>query len=145
MEEYLAALEQAFVSYRAEIEAFERKSKPTDGLLGFGHSLKDDACHERFDERVADAVKALCQVPPTAEAAERAARMLLAREDIAAWPQAAQWMFRAAERHCVPLIPYLSPAAAKALHREYTDRYRPWDRLPAQKEVLKALKRTAGG
>ena len=45
MEEYLTALEQAFITYRQDIENCQKKSRPTDGLLGFGHSLKDDACH----------------------------------------------------------------------------------------------------
>jgi hypothetical protein len=140
MEEYVAALEQAFITYRQEIEACQKKSKPTDGLLGFGHSLKDDACHERFDERIAQTVSSLCQEGPDAETAEQAVILLIARNDSASWPLAAQWMLRAVERHSIPLISFLAPDAAARLQKEYAARYRPWDRLPAQKEVLKALK-----
>ena len=141
MDETLASLKQAFERYREEIEAYERKSKPTDGLLGFGRSLKDDACHERFDERVAQAVREMCAAQPAPDTAERAVRLLILRGDAADWPTAAQWMFRAVERHCVPLIPFLTPGAAAVLYGEYAERYRPWDRLPAQKDVLKALKK----
>ena len=49
MEELFAALEQAFRDYQSDLENYERKRRPTDGLLGFGRSLKDDACHERLD------------------------------------------------------------------------------------------------
>ena len=140
MEENLAALEQAFISYREEIEAFERKSKPMDGLLGFGRSLRNDSCHDRFDERVAQAVNGICGLQPTPETAERAVRMLISRDDFSAWPLAAQWMLRAVERHSIPLIPFLTSAASAALYSEYARRYRPWDRLPVQKDVLKALK-----
>lgn len=140
MEELLDALEQAYTRYRQDIETYERKSKPTDGLLGFGRSLKDDACHERFDERIAEAVSAICGSKPAPEAAERAVRALIAREDTDTWPIAAQWMLRAVERHSMPLLAYLSPEAANALSRQYASRYKPWDRLPAQKQVLKALK-----
>ena len=140
MEAYLAALEEAFAAYRQEIEDYNRKSNPLDGLLGFGRSLKNDACHDRFDERVASRVTEICQAGPDAETAEQAVRLLICRTDIPSWPMAAQWMLRAAERHCIPLIPYLSRDAAAKLHREYAGRYRPWDRLPAQKEILKALK-----
>ena len=140
MEEYFADLEQVFEAYRQEVEAYLRKSKPTDGLLGFGRSLKDDACHDRFDERIAQAVEKICQAAPDPDQAEKAIRMLISRTDLQAWPLAAQWMLRAIERHSLPLIPFLSREAASGLYREYADRYRPWDRLPVQKEVLKALK-----
>ena len=69
-----------------------------------------------------------------------AVALLIARSDSASWPLAAQWMLRAIERHSLPLIPFLAPAAAARLQKDYAARYRPWDRLPAQKEVLKALR-----
>ena len=140
MEEYLTALEQAFIAYRQDIESCQKKSRPTDGLLGFGHSLKDDACHERFDERIAQTVSDLCKADPAPETAEQAVALLIARSDSASWPLAAQWMLRAIERHSLPLIPFLAPAAAARLQKDYAARYRPWDRLPAQKEVQKALR-----
>ena len=65
MDPLLAALDQAFAVYRQEVEACEKKSRPTDGLLGFGHSLKDDACHERFDERVEQAVRDMGSAQPS--------------------------------------------------------------------------------
>ena len=66
--------------------------------------------------------------------------MLILRDDGPAWPLAAQWMLRAVERHSVALIPLLHAADAAALEKEYAARYPRWDRLPVQKEVLKALK-----
>ena len=140
MNEWIAKLEQAFTDYRQELEECEKKAKPTDGLLGFGKSVKDDACHERFDERIAQTVSDLCQAGPAPETAEQAVALLIARSDSASWPLAAQWMLRAIERHSLPLIPFLAPAAAARLQKDYAARYRPWDRLPAQKEVLKALR-----
>ena len=142
MEEQLAAMEQAFLDYRQDLEAFERKRKPTDGLLGIGRSLKDDPCHDRVDERLAQAVEAICAMRPSPEQAERAVGLLL-RSDAAAWPLAAQWMLRALERHSIPLIPFLSRESAAAFLKAYANRYRPWDRLPAQQQVYKALKAKA--
>ncbi|MBR1685166.1 MAG: hypothetical protein IJ708_08505 [Clostridia bacterium] len=142
MEEKIAGLEGAFARYRSDIEAYEKKARPTDGLLGFGRSLKDDVCHDRLDESVAQIVTEICAEAPSFEAAERAIRLLL-REDIPAWPLAAQWMLRAVERHALPLIPYLSAPQAQELYRDYQKRYPPWDRLPAQKEVCQALKARA--
>ena len=138
MEEYFAALSRAFADYRQDIEDFEHKSKPTDGLFGFGRSLQNDACNDRFDKHVEQAVTDLVSAGPSPEDAERAIRMILS-QDTRAWPLAAQWMLRAVERHCIPLTPFLTPAAAATLQKEYAGRYRPWDRLPAQKQLLQAL------
>ncbi len=143
MDEQFAALELAFAKYRQDLEEYARKSKPTDGLLGFGHSLKDDPCHDRFDERVKEAIDGIIAASPAPAEASRTVKMLL-RDDIQAWPVAAQWMMRAIERHILPLIPFLSPDSAAAFHKEYAARYKPWERLPVQQEVFKALKRQAG-
>ncbi len=143
MDEYFAALDLAFSKYSQDLEEYARKSKPTDGLLGFGRSLKDDPCHERFDERVKEAIDGICASSPAPEDASRTVKMLL-RDDMQAWPLSAQWMLRAIERHILPLIPFLSPASAAAFQKEYAARYKPWERLPVQQEVFKALKRQAG-
>ena len=143
MEQYLDALERAFADYLQELEERQKKTKPTDGLLGFGRSIKDDPCHERADERVEKIIAELCALSPAPETAVLAARLLL-RADGPNWPLSAQWMLRALERHVLPLVPFLAPADAAALQREYAARYKPWDRLPAQKAVYKALKARAG-
>ena len=138
--EALAALEQAYRDYTTDLENYERKRKPTDGLFGMGHSLQNDPCHERFDERVEQVVNDICAAQPSPEEAKMAVQRLLCWEAGAAWPLAAQWMLRATERHALPLIPHLSQEDAKAFLKEYAARYRPWDRLPAQKKVYQALK-----
>ena len=143
MEERFAALENAFTVYRQDLEACAKKSKPTDGLLGFGRSLKDDSCHDRFDGRVKEAVDGVIAASPTPEDAARAVKALL-RDDMSSWPLAAQWMLRAIERHSIPLIPFLSPEAAAEFLKDYGGRYKPWDRLPVQQEIYKALKYQAG-
>ena len=139
MEELFEALAQAFADYRQDLDNYERKRRLTDGLLGFGRSLGDDSCHDRLDGRVRQIVSALCAAHPSPAEAERALGMLL-RDDMPAWPLAAQWMLRAIERHSLPLIPFLSPEAADAFYQAYRRRYRPYDRLPAQREVCLALK-----
>ena len=139
MDELMAALRQAFNDYRQDLDNYEKKRKPTDGLLGFGNPLQNDPCHERLDQQVEQIVNQMAALSPASQDAEQAMRMLLFHED-AAWPVAAQWMLRALERHALPLIPYLAPEVAAKLQKEYAARYKPWDRLPAQKQVLRGLK-----
>ena len=140
MEELFLELENAFADYRRAVDESMKRSRPTDGLLGFGRSLKDDACHDILDRQIDLSVGKLCRSGPDEATAERAVRMLLFREDLAQWPLAAQWMLIAIQRHSLPLIPFLSPGVAAALYKAYSAQYRPWERLPAQNEILKALK-----
>ena len=140
----LAELAQAFDVYRQDLERYEQKKNPLGGLFGVGSSLKDDSCHDRLDEKIGKTVGEMAALIPSAEEAVRAVRMLLKPQDGTPWPLAAEWMLRAIERHTLPLIPFLTPQDAGAFLKEYASRYRPWDRLPAQKEVCRALKRQAG-
>ena len=145
MDTMLAELEQALAVYRQDLERYEKKKNPLGGLFGVGSSLKDDSCHDRLDERLEKTVGDMCAILPSAEDAARAVRMLLHPQEGRAWPLAAEWMLRAVERHTLPLIPFLAPEDAVGFLRDYTSRYKPWDRLPAQKEVSRALKNKAVG
>ena len=140
MDEFLASLEQAFSDYWQDIETCRKKYRPTDGLLGFGHGLKDDACHERFDERVKQAVIEMAEAGLTPGQAERVLQTLLLRNDINTWHTTAQWMLIAVQRHALPLIPLLSKEQAASLEASYKERWPRHTRLPVQKDILKALK-----
>ena len=139
----LAELAQAFAAYRQDLERYEQKKNPLGGLFGVGSSLKDDSCHDRLDERIEKTVGEMSVLHPSPEDAARAVRMLLKPQDGTPWPLAAEWMLRAVERHTLPLIPFLTREDAAGFLRGYTSRYKPWDRLPAQKEVYRALRNRA--
>lgn len=145
MDEFMTPLIQAFSDYRQDIEKCQRKLRPTDGLLGFGHGLKDDACHERFDERIQQAVGELSASSLTPAQAESVLRTLLLRDDVETWPLAAQWMLVAIQRHALPLIPLLNQEQAAGLAVSYEKRWPRHTRLPAQRDILKALKKARQG
>ena len=142
-DELLRELESAFDDYRRDLERYEQKKNPLGGLFGVGSSLKDDSCHDRLDERLEAAVGELFALLPPPQDAARAVRTLLCPGEGTDWPLAAEWMLRAVERHALPLIPFLTPQAAEGIQREYAVRYKPWDRLPKQKEVYRALRERA--
>jgi len=138
--EPLKAIEEAYLSYREELKELPRGGLTARGLFGFGRQqTQTDRCHDRFDERLKNAVDDLAQSGPDSETALRAVRTLILREDAGDWPTTAQWMLRAAERHALKLIPCLNGRDKSALYHEYGARYRPYDRLPAQQQVLDAL------
>ena len=58
-------------------------------------------------------------------------------------PLSAYWMLLAAHGTVLDLIPMLSPADAAELMKEYGKLYRRWERLPVQKNVIKALQKAA--
>lgn len=143
LDKLLRELESAFADYRRDLERYEQKKTPLGGLFGVGSSLKDDSCHDRLDERLEAAVGELCALLPPPQETARAVRILLCPGEGTDWPLAAEWMLRAVERHALPLIPFLTPQAAEGFRREYAARYKPWDRLPKQKEVYRALREKA--
>ena len=145
MKDYLDELSQAFCAYRAALEEAERKRKPTDGLLGFGRALKDDPCHELLDREIQAIADEAADSGPSAETAAALVEALLFPESAPPWPLSAQWMLRAEERHALKLIPFVSEGDAAELAGRYASRYRPWDRLPAQKTMLQELKKRGKG
>jgi len=145
MDSFCADLHEAFADYRQDLEAYERSRRPADGLLGFGRTMANDPCHDRLDEKVKRAAEGLRAENPPPESAEEMVRLLLLREDLSAWPVAAQWMIRALERHALPLIPFLTPETAGDISRAYEQRYRRWERLPVQKQLCRALQERSRG
>lgn len=145
MQDVITALEQAYSDYRAELAQAEKKQKPADGLFGLGHSIKDDPCHERLDERIAAIVHQAAAEGMDPKLAAMALRLLFTQTSLYSYPVSAQWMLCAIERHGIQLVPLLTKEDAALLCREYGKRYKVWDRLPVQKELYQALKRKSAG
>lgn len=85
----------------------------------------------------------LAQPGLAAQDAAGAARMIYTQTSLHAYPESAQWMLYAAERHILRLIPYLTREDAEVLRAEYGKRYKRWNRLPVQRQVYDALKNRA--
>lgn len=132
-------LQQLYEAYIEQAEAAEARKKFGDGFFGLGTKAADDPCHERF---VADVRELLLTVTP--EAMDSAAlRTLLswffslpaAHERLAS----IYWTLIAAQSAALPLIPRLEPQDAATLHEDFKRRYRSWNRLPVQEEILRLL------
>ena len=126
MRDYPADLKQIFSDYQADIENCRNNYKPVDGLFGINHSMKDDICHDRFDSRTEALTLEFASINPSPADAGQVIRLLLFPDSCQNLPLSARWMLRAAER-------------------QYTLRYPPRDRLPAQKRICKALLSAAAG
>ncbi len=127
-----------YADYLAKVDRLLKESKPADGLLGMGKAPQHDACHDWFDQQVAEAVQG-------AQGRERevAALLLLGEQKYAA-PSCASWMLVAVQRHALPLIPALSGKEAAELLAVYSKTHPFFSRLPMQKEIIAALKKQSG-
>lgn len=145
MEDLIEAMEQAYSDYRQALEEARKKQKPADGLFGVGHSIKDDPCHEQLDKRIKALVRQAAEDGIGPQQAAQAIRLLFTQTSLYPYPVSGQWMLYATERHGLLLVPFLDAEEASRLCREYEKRYKPWNRLPVQQELHRALKRQGTG
>lgn len=145
MNDIMIALEAAYSDYRNDLAVCEKKQKPADGLFGLGTSIKDAPCHEQLDERIAAIVQQAADEGIGSQQAAQAIRLLFTQTSLYPYPTSAQWMLYATERHGMALVPFLTGEDAAELSREYEKRYKPWNRLPVQKTLCRALKQQSKG
>lgn len=130
-------------AYIQKVQELEKNKKITDGLFGITKSPKGDACHDQFAEELGTKLKelALCKPAPD-EVCDLLEYMftipLSWKEDPMIY-----WMLAAVHILALDLVPILSGKDAQRLYEQYNRDYHRWERLPAQKDMLKALKAAA--
>lgn len=138
---WTAAIQALFESYIAEAEQLERDKKPGDGLLGMPGGPKDDPCHDQFIADLEQLLQdMLAQKPASGEVKEALGYIYHASLEHRQ-PLTVYWMLQAVHGMTENLIALLTPQDAQSLQNAYEKDYRRWERLPAQKKVLSALKR----
>lgn len=123
-------------TYLAELDRVITKSKPTDGLFGFGSSVKNHPCHEQFFDAVGEAVAGIADE----EEAGEAARAILYADSSYDCPNSAKLMLTAIQGHIKKLIPLLSEEDKAEIKAYYDLKIPRGQRLPVQKEVYNMLK-----
>lgn len=132
-----------YETYIDTVETLERNRKPGDGLLGLKPGPADDPCHDRFADELGAAIAEYASEGPSSEEARAVLEHIYTLPSAHREPQSIYWMLVAVHGLTPPLIDRLSPADANALARLYAGEYRRWERLPAQQQVLAALKKKA--
>lgn len=134
----LEELQSLYAGYLIKAQQLERERKPADGLLGMGNGPASDPCHDRFAQELESLLRRMDSLPSSElfQALSWIYNAPLSHRDI----PTAYWMLQAVHGLTVPLIPRLSPEDARALRMQYQEAYPRWERLPAQKQVLAALK-----
>ncbi len=140
----LDALRDCYQSYLTYTRTLRRRTSPLAGALGFGGGPKDDPEHMRFYQQAQERAEALLAAAPSPQEAGEAVTLMLRAEEEHQDNDLAVWALMAAQHHAIPLIGLLEREDAGALLAWYQRRYPRRKRLPAQEEVLRALKAQAG-
>ena len=133
----LADVQKLYEMYLARTKELTARRRPGDGLLGFGPGPDQDPCHDAFSQALG-----ACLAEKALSAAETAAilRYIYEAPLCHEHDQLAYWMLLAVHGLTVPRVKALTAADAAALWTWYRKAYPPAKRLPAQKQVLRALK-----
>ena len=138
-----AAVRQLYLQYYADADAAVKKCGPADGLFGLGKKAADDPCHTAFFEALEKALAQFRQEEPDSGAVRALLSFIYEAPDTHREPVSAYWMLIAAHGLTAGLIGSLCREDAAALYDDYRSRYRRWERLPVQKDILQMLKQAA--
>lgn len=136
-------IKQICDEYIAEAERLESERKIGDGLFGIGKKPADDPCHDKFADDMEKAFAEIAKESPDSSSVREILSYIYHLPKEHDKPASVFWMLNAIHVFTLPLIEFLSSDDAKLLTSGYASDYRRWDRLPAQEQVYKALKKRA--
>ena len=134
------ALDLLYENYLDKVDFLERNKPLGAGIFGMKGGPADDPCHDRFAEDLADLLGRLAESKPEPSEVQDTLRKIFFEPKKHVNLRAAYWMLLAVHGLTGALTERLSPEDAKALYDAYTGRYKRWERLPNQIELLKKLK-----
>ena len=140
----LEALRALYDDYLTRIAGIEAKQKPGEGLFGLRGGAKDDPCHERFYRDVEAFLTDFRPEEQTPEEVRPLLEHIYFAPERKSQARSAYWMLLVVHRLTLPLIGALPQEDAAALAERYDAAYPGRERLPAQDEVLDALRERAG-
>ena len=135
-------LETIYTGYIAAALRAEQALGPFDGLFGLGKKLSDDPCHRTFYHELEVLLTRFAATSPESGAVRQAlSRIYEAPDKEAGLPKSVYWGMVAAQGLTLSLIPFLSADDAAGLLAVCRQAVCFKDPFPAQKQVLKELKR----
>ena len=136
----LLRVQGLYASYLEQVETLEKNRKWGEGIFGLKGGPADDPCHDRFAEELEKLLEELRLQEPEAEQLSRLLRWLYEAPLAHPQPKSAYWMLLAVHGLTLRLIESLDAERARSLYDWYAAAFPRQERLPVQKQVLKALK-----
>ena len=109
-------------------------------MFGFKGGPADNPCHDRFAADLGALLEEFARQEPDSAGTRAVLEYVYEAPQRFPRPRTACWMLLAVHGLTAPLIERLSSEDAQALYTAYTGRYKRWERLPNQIELLKRLK-----
>lgn len=141
----LSEIRRIYGEYITEAERAGKVYSSTDGLLGIGRGAGSDPCHDRFTQRLEQALSAFAAgAPPSSDTAEVLRFIYDTPLD---YKNDSMIFFMLAAAHALTenLVGLLQREDAARLLARYEDAYPKASRLPAQKKIAALLRAQAGG
>ncbi len=140
-ENYLPRVRALYEDYLDRVCELERNRKPGAGIFGLKGGPKDDPCHDRFAEELEKLLAEFAASDPGSEEIRAVLSYMHELPPMHREPRSAYWMLIAVHGLGLELTEGLSREDAAALRSRYARLYPRWERLPAQKKLLAALKK----
>lgn len=140
----LTRLQEIFTQYDKAAAAARRETKGLAGIWGMGDDPRNHHCHDQFYQEVDAWVMEFLYTQPDAAAVAEAVKLILGAADERR-NRESYWYSFAAQSHVGPMIPWLRAADARAIADWYDTVYTKLERLPAQRNMYKALRKAAKG
>ena len=135
----------AYAAYLAGMENARRSGRSVDGLFGLGRNATAEQCQDAFVASLTSAVDNFAASRPEGQDVCDAVRFILAQAHEHRESRSAYWMLLASHALAIPLVELLSAEQAREIREYFEGEYPRRERLPVQKELLKALKDRAAG
>ena len=140
LERYLARLERLYADYLKTVQELEDNRRLGEGMFGLKGGPADNPCHDRFAEALSALLADFAAEGPDSGAVREVLNWVYEAPRRFPEPRTAKWMLIAVHGLTAPLAELLSPEDAKALYDAYSARFKRFERLPNQVELLKRLK-----
>jgi len=140
---HLEQLYQLYQAYEEKAKAVRRKASRFAGAFGLGDDPRKHECHEDFFEDVGCWVQEFLEENPDSGEIVQAVCWILKAAD-AHRDTDVYWMMYAAQGHVKELIPRMPRETCRKLLDWYEDAYPALDRLPAQQEIVRQMRRHCG-
>jgi len=140
---HLEQLYQLYQAYEEKAKAVRRKASRFAGAFGLGDDPRKHECHEDFFEDVGCWVQEFLEENPDSGEIVQAVCWILKAAD-AHRDTDVYWPMYAAQGHAGALIPHMPREDSAQLLQWYEQAYPKEDRLPAQQEVCRLLRKQSG-
>lgn len=142
--DFSQAVTAIYEKYFAAVNEILSKKEPFDGLFGIGKRMDSYPCHDEFFESLKRTLESAANENVDSKIIFSTLKYIYKASLTHANEPSVYWMLIAAHSLTECVFALLSREDAAELYNWYADAYPRMTRLPAQKEVVKKLKKAAG-